>query len=224
MMDQCENNWMAHHSERHRRKLIWNLHQGIAEVEVYFSPKGTSPPTLLIVTTLQMMILCMFAEKKIVRLASLLNATGVTKEEIFPHLMALVHPDVRVLLKKPFNKALLESDRFQLNSHYSHPQNPREIPLLGRNGPSGDGDLWLCPNPNSARRPLDHSSWPYQWYVRAFNLIKHLKVVPINVFMQKIMSKEKATVDQARAIIVKLLGNEDIRRSDSDPMTLCYNL
>ena len=110
------------------RKLQWHMGQGQAEVRVTFSPKVRRT---LICTTYQMVILMAFnSSTKPISFRTLLDLTGTKHEDISDHLLSLIHPKVKVLLKKPNVKFLKESDLMKLNPKFSSKVLRLQIPLM----------------------------------------------------------------------------------------------
>lgn len=109
------------------RKIMWDFNYGSAEIEIMFNEKCTRT---IICTTCQMIILLLFNNKKILTLKEILESTGFIEDDIAPYLLALCHPSVRIIAKKP-NYALLSlTDMFQLNYKYNKIDNPYYVPVL----------------------------------------------------------------------------------------------
>ena len=99
-------------------KLEWRFDQGQAELIVDFSPQSRKG---LVVSTYQMMILLVFNTTKQVSFKELVEMTGIPRYEIANHLLSLCHPKVNILLKKPMNKKLEDTNLFRLNAAYKNP-------------------------------------------------------------------------------------------------------
>jgi len=108
-------------------KLEWRLDQGLADVAVVFAPQVSRT---LVVTTFQMMILLLFNANKKVTFQQICEVTGVPKFEISHHLLSLVHPAVKVLLKKPSTKALEDDHMFMVNPKYFNRLRRVVIPMM----------------------------------------------------------------------------------------------
>lgn len=109
-------------------KLEWRMDQGLAEVQVDFSPKVKRS---LVLTTFQMMIMLVFNGKKTpVTFKEILDITGLPRHEVSHHLLSLVHPKVGVLLKRPEGKELAPGHKFIINQKYSNQLKKIIVPLM----------------------------------------------------------------------------------------------
>ncbi len=108
-------------------KLSWALYQGEAEVLVQFTP---SSGRVLVVTTYQMMILLLFNQKRILKFSEIVEATQIPKKDLISHIISLAHPKIKVLLKKPNVKEVLDDDEFALNSKFTSKTYRVVIPLI----------------------------------------------------------------------------------------------
>jgi hypothetical protein len=108
-------------TDREPRKYTWCADLGRAEIEVRFSAQVTR--TLRVGTT-QMLALVFFNTHTIGSTAQLVKATGVARDSLISALLALAHPKVAVLLKRPNCRDAKPDDRWCLNSRYGSSPTP----------------------------------------------------------------------------------------------------
>merc|ERR1712154_337186 len=102
------------------RKLIFDTSRGSAELRVEFD----AAPKDLVVHTYQMCILLLFNDKDCYSwqeiCAALKIDSAAERQEWERHILALAHPKVRVLNKKPNKKVLQMADTFTFNRKYKN--------------------------------------------------------------------------------------------------------
>lgn len=110
-------------------KLEWRMDKGTAEVSVQFS---RTVRRSLVCTTYQMMALLAFNSSpgKPISFQRVLDITGIPRHTITAHLLSLVHPAVRIVLKKPNVKALELNDLLMINPKFTSKMLKVTVPLF----------------------------------------------------------------------------------------------
>merc|ERR1712176_468085 len=98
------------------RKLIFDSSRGSAELRVNFD----AAPKDLVVHTYQMVILLLYNDRDTYSWKDIYNKLKIDKEELERHILALAHPKVKVLNKKPNKKILKDEDTFTFNRKYKN--------------------------------------------------------------------------------------------------------
>jgi hypothetical protein len=107
------------------RKYLWCADLGQADVEVRFSAQVTRT---LRIGTAQMLALTFFNAHATGSTAQLVKATGVSRDPLVLALLAMAHPKVAVLLKRPSCKQVRLDDRWCLNFRYGLSSSPSSSP------------------------------------------------------------------------------------------------
>ena len=126
----CEKYRRFYLNKHNGHKLEWRLDKGTAEVQVMFS---RTVRRSLVCTTYMMMVLLAFsnaAPNKPITFKQVLDITKIPKYTIAPHLLSLVHPQVKVLLKKPNVKQLEETDLLMINPKFQSKMLKVNVPLM----------------------------------------------------------------------------------------------
>lgn len=98
------------------RKLVFDTSRGSAELRVQFESAAKD----LVVHTYQMCILLLFNERDTYTFKEIAGALNIERSELERHILALAHPKVKVLHKRPNKKLLTESDTFTFNHKYKN--------------------------------------------------------------------------------------------------------
>merc|ERR1712129_469722 len=101
------------------RKLIFDTSRGSAELRVGFD----AAPKDLVVHTYQMCVLLLFNDNDTLTWKQIIQKLKIDKSEIQEwerHILALAHPKVKVLHKRPNKKVLLLEDTFTFNRKYKN--------------------------------------------------------------------------------------------------------
>jgi len=101
------------------RKLIFDTSRGSAELRVEFD----AAPKDLVVHTYQMCVLLLFNDNDTLTWKQIIQKLKIDKSEIQEwerHILALAHPKVKVLHKRPNKKVLLLEDTFTFNRKYKN--------------------------------------------------------------------------------------------------------
>jgi len=101
------------------RKLIFDTSRGSAELRVEFD----AAPKDLVVHTYQMCILLLFNDKDTYSWKEIVSLLKIEKNEMNEwqrHILALAHPKVKVLNKRPNKKELKMEDTFSFNNKYKN--------------------------------------------------------------------------------------------------------
>jgi len=128
------------------RKLTFDASRGSAELRVQFDA-GTKD---LVCHTYSMCILLLYNEKDTWKWSEMHRKLGIEKSELERHVLALAHPKVKVLHKRPNVKALKEDDTFTFNNKYRNQRVRVHIGVLDArsmnknkqsNGANGKGQI-----------------------------------------------------------------------------------
>jgi len=98
------------------RKLQFDTSRGSAELRVQFD----AAPKDLVVHTYQMCILLLYNDRDIYSWKEIYSKLKIDKSELERHILALAHPKVKVLNKKPNKKILKDEDTFAFNKKYKN--------------------------------------------------------------------------------------------------------
>lgn len=123
----CERFRAFYLSKHSTHRLDWRVDQGRADVIVNFSPKSRYT---LNVSTYMMLVLLVFNSQKIVTFKQIQEVTGVSRYELSSHLLSMVHPKTKIILKKPPGKVLDDDHQFMLNASYANVLKRVYVPLL----------------------------------------------------------------------------------------------
>lgn len=126
-------------SKEYSKKLEWVPSEGHALVEIRF-PKSNRPWSFGL-STYQMMILLLFNKFSTLSVKDILRLTNIPRAELPPHLLALSHPRVHILLKKPPSRRLADNHRFKLVPKFRSHWQTVKVPLLKATA-SVCGDEW----------------------------------------------------------------------------------
>lgn len=113
---ECEK-FRQYYCEKHSgRRLQFDTYQGQAELSVEFA----SGRKELVCSTYQMCVLMLFNDHEILTYQEIKQKTGIESEDLERHILALAHPKVNILKKKPNRKQLEDSDQFAFNNKYKN--------------------------------------------------------------------------------------------------------
>jgi len=138
VVKKCETFKKFYKGEHSGRKLRFHSCLGTAQLNVRFDSKEHQ----LIVSTYQMCILFLFNEHPQLNFKQIRELTGVSAEELEPHILSLAHPQVKIVQKKPRGRNLEDSHMFRINLKFHNSKVRIKVPLftsLGRKQkPDGD--------------------------------------------------------------------------------------
>jgi len=113
---ECEK-FRRYYCEKHSgRRLQFDTYQGQAELAVEF----VSGRKELVCSTYQMCVLMLFNDNEILTCQEIKQKTGIENEDFERHILALAHPKVNILKKKPNRKQLEDTDQFAFNNKYKN--------------------------------------------------------------------------------------------------------
>ena len=110
------------------RKLHWNIHLGVAVMNVCFDKNYEFH-----LSVIQMSILMLFNEKSNYSYSELLNRIGIESDEFNRHLLPCCLSKYNILLKSPPTKQCLPTDDFKVNMGFKNNAFRIKIPLLQSN-------------------------------------------------------------------------------------------
>lgn len=110
-----------------RRQLKLQIQFGRAEIEVYFAPTCTRT---LICSSPQMLILMTFNNQERLTYAEMLKLTGLSSSQLDHQLLSMVHPKIKIILKKPACRELTPNDLLMLNPKFPPGDEPFWVPLM----------------------------------------------------------------------------------------------
>jgi len=111
---------------------MFDTSRGTAELSVDFDSGRKD----LVVHTYQMCVLMLFNEHETISWKQMKATTGIDPDDLERHVLALAHPKVKILLKKPNRKELTDTDKFQLNKGYKNQRVRITIGVLKRKNKS----------------------------------------------------------------------------------------
>jgi cullin 3 len=115
LQKQCDR-FIQFYVEQHSgRKLVFDTSRGTADLQVDFD-KGTKT---LVVHTFQMAVLMLFNECDVMTWKQIKDETGIEEDELERYVLAMAHPKVRLLLKRPNSKDLADDHKFKFNTKFT---------------------------------------------------------------------------------------------------------
>ena len=112
---------------KNKRQLMLQMDKGTAEIQIEFNINTIKT---LIVSTYQMSILLLFNDKDIVSFGEMKELTGINENELYPSLMSMAHPKIKILRKKPNDRNITDQHTFQINNKYQKKGDKIKVPTL----------------------------------------------------------------------------------------------
>lgn len=196
-------------------KLEWRMDQGQAEVQVQFS---RAVRRTIICSTFQMAILLAFSDTKTpLTYKHILDVTGIQPYDIARHLLSLVHPQVRILLKKPNVKELEMTDKFMINPKFTCQTVRVTVPLLN----VGDNSKRQTEEEAAIAQQRQH-----QVDAAIVRVMKTRKTLKHAALVGEVVTQLRARFDPKPQLIKRrieaMIEQEYLERGESDRSTYNY--